>query len=342
MEPNIEARIVEEHKHWQEFMDKHEEANFLQSWNWGLFHENLGHKAFRTGFYRGEHIVGGMLTIVEDARRGRYLTVPAGPIIDWKDQDLVQASVREMQNIARENKCVFVRVRPQLHDNKETRLLFSELGFKPAPMHLHAELTSQLDLTISEEDLLKNMRKKTRYEIRQADKKGIKVTASTDIKKLEDFYDLQIETSKRQGFVPFSEKFLHEQFKAFSRDDQVLLYRAEHEGEVLAEAYVVFYGEEAAYHYGASTPAGRQLPGAYAIQWAAIREAKRRGLQRYNFWGVTKPDETDHRFYGVSVFKRGFGGEDVSYLHAHDLVINKLGYLKNSLVENVRKRIRHV
>jgi lipid II:glycine glycyltransferase (peptidoglycan interpeptide bridge formation enzyme) len=47
MEPNIEARIVEEHKHWQEFMDKHEEANFLQSWNWGLFHENLGHKSLQ-------------------------------------------------------------------------------------------------------------------------------------------------------------------------------------------------------------------------------------------------------------------------------------------------------
>ena len=342
MSPTIETRIVEDHSHWQEFISKHEEANFLQSWNWGLFHENLGHKILRVGFYRGEHLVGCMLAIVEDARRGRYLTVPAGPIIDWRDQDLVVGMVSEMKRIAQTNKCVFVRVRPQLRDNNETRQLFNGLGFKPAPMHLHAELTSQLDLSLSEEELLKNMRKKTRYEIRQADKKGVKVTISTDIEKLKEFYDLQIETSKRQGFVPFSEKFLHEQFKAFVKDDQALLYQAKHEGQILAEAFVIFYGAEAAYHYGASTTAGRQLPGAYAIQWAAIREAKKRGMQRYNFWGVTRPDETNHRFYGVSVFKRGFGGDDVSYLHAHDLVINKLGYAKNSLVENIRKRIRHV
>ena len=283
-----------------------------------------------------------MQLVLEDARRGRYLTVPAGPIIDWADTDLVHAAFTEMKRLARESKSVFVRVRPQLHNNEDTRALFAEHGLKPAPMHLHAELTSQLDLTLSEEDLLKNMRKKTRYEVRQADKKGVVVSASNDIEQLKEFYDLQIETSKRQGFVPFSEKFLHEQFKVFADDGQVQLYRAEHEGQVLAEAFVIFYGAEAAYHYGASTPAGRELPGAYAIQWAAIREAKARGMHRYNFWGVTHPDEKDHRFYGVSVFKRGFGGEDVEYLHAHDLVVNKLGYAKNWLVETIRKKRRRV
>ena len=140
-------------------MGRHPEVNFLQSWNWGLFHENLDKKVFRVGFFRGQHMVGAMLGIIEDARRGRYLTIPAGPIIDWKDEDLVHSAVSEMRRIAAEHKCVFVRVRPQLHDNEETKALFGGLGFQPAPMHLHAELTSQLDLTQSEEDLLKTMRK---------------------------------------------------------------------------------------------------------------------------------------------------------------------------------------
>jgi len=134
---------------------------------------------------------------------------------------------------------------------------------------------------------------------------------------------------------------LYEEFKVFAADDQVLLYSAHtNDRQLIAQAFVVFYGAEASYHYGASTELGRSEPGAYAIQWQAIKEAKRRGCSRYNFWGVVRPDETKHRFYGVSVFKRGFRGEDVEYLHAQDLVINKAKYLKNLAVEHTRRKVR--
>ena len=65
-------------------------------------------------------------------------------------------------------------------------------------------------------------------------------------------------------------------------------------------------------------------------------------MKRYNFWGVAPEDQKDHRFYGLSVFKRGFGGQDVDYLHAMDLVVNRPLYLINSIIENLRKRTRHV
>ena len=52
--------------------------------------------------------------------------------------------------------------------------------------------------------------------------------------------------------------------------------------------------------------------------------------------------ETKHRFYGVSVFKRGFCGQEVAYLHAHDLVINRSGYLIDLIIETARKHIRHI
>ena len=338
----IESQRITDKTVWEKFLATQPEANFLQSWNWGVFHEKMGQTVIRTGFYDDTKLVGLMLTIVEDARRGRYLTVPGGPIIDWDSEGLVKAALGSMEAIAREQKCVFVRVRPQLHDSDKSRQLFNELGFRPSPMHLHAELTTQLDLTQSEEDILKNMRKKTRYEVRQAKKLGVTVAHTDDPSVVQEFYDLQMQTAERHKFVPFSYEYLHEQFSTFATDNEVLMYRAEHEGNLLAEAFIIFYGNEAAYHYGASTDAGRDKPGAYAIQWAAIREAKKRGIKRYNFWGVTHPDETKHRFYGVSVFKRGFGGEDVSYLHAHDLVIRKLAYKKNWLIESIRKRTRHV
>ena len=77
--------------------------------------------------------------------------------------------------------------------------------------------------------------------------------------------------------------------------------------------------------------------GAYLLQWEAILEAKRRGQKRYNFWGVVKPEQTKHRFYGVSIFKRGFGGDDVAYVHAQDLVIAPLRYTINYFLNAFEK-----
>ncbi len=338
----IQVKDIVDKDEWEQYILSRSEANFLQSWNWGQFHQAISHKVVRRGYYDDTKMVGAMLFIVENARRGRHGIVPAGPIIDWDNKQLVNVVFKDMQEIARENKCVFVRVRPQLLDSDKSRNLFKTNNFRPAPIHLHAELTWQTDLTSSEEEILMNTRKKTRYEIRQADKLGIVVKTTQDPAAIDRFYDIQLETAKRHNFVPFSKKFLKEQFSIFAGNDQATLYEAYHDNTLLAQAFIIFYGYEAVYHYGTGTEAGRDLPGAYAIQWQALKDAKKRGMHRYNFWGVTKPEQTKHRFYGVSIFKRGFYGEEVAYLHAQDLVVNWPRYLIDLGVETARKKARHI
>jgi lipid II:glycine glycyltransferase (peptidoglycan interpeptide bridge formation enzyme) len=327
---------------WDEFLTKHPESNFLQSWQWGDFHHSLGKRVFREGFYEAGGLAGVMLSIVEPARRGRYLTVPGGPIIDWHLKPLAREFAAVATAQAKSEHCVFVRARPQLTESDSAIKLFRSLGFRDAPTYLHAELTHQLDLTKTEEELRAALRKGTRYELKKAEKEGISVTSSTDPADIKPFYDMQIATAKRQHFVPFSLEFLQKQFEVFVRAGHALLYTAKFEGEILAQAFIIFYGQEAVYHYGASTEAGRKHPGAYLIQWEAIREAQQRGLTRYNFWGVAPPDEPHHRFAGVSIFKRGFAGEDVQYLHAQDLVVNRPRYLANLVIEDVRSKLRRV
>ncbi|EKD65256.1 MAG: methicillin resistance protein [uncultured bacterium] len=327
---------------WENFLSHHPETNFLQSWYWGEFHKKIKNDIQRTGFHENNKLVGVMLSIVEDAKRGRYLTVPGGPIIDWRNNNLISAFDDEVIKIAKEKNCVFARIRPQLESNELSKNIFKKTGFINAPMHLHAELTTQLDITKSEDELLKNMRKTTRYEIKKAINQEIKITTSKDPAAIKKFYELQIETAKRQKFIPFSNEFLYEQFKTFAENNLALLYEARLEKILLAQAFIIFYGQEAVYHYGASTEEGRKHPGAYLIQWEAIKEAKKRKMSRYNFWGVAPVDEIKHRFYGLSLFKRGFGGEDIEYLHAQDLIINRPKYLINYAIENIRKKVRNV
>ncbi len=339
----ITVEQITDQKVWEDFIQTHPEANFLQSWLWGEFNERLGRKVYRQGFFENGNLVGVMLAIVEPARRARYLTVPGGPIIDWQNKALVAEVVQEMQKLGKSEHCAFVRVRPQIVENVANNQIFASFGFRRAKMHLHAELTSQLDITKTEDELRDEFRKNTRYELKQAKKRGIRVISTTDPDAIDEFYNLQLQTAQRHGFVPYGKKFLKEQFTVFAAAGKALLYRAETaDGQLVAQAFVIFYNQEAAYHYGASTELGRKEPGAYALQWEAIKEAKRRGLSRYNFWGVVLPDQTNHRFYGVSVFKRGFKGEDVEYLHARDLVINWPKYVPNLTIETIRKHRRHL
>ncbi len=338
----VETKQITEKAEWNAFLNLHEEANFLQSWEWGEFHEQLKHQIERTGFYIENTLVGVMLAVVEPAKRGRYLTVPGGPIIDWENKELITHVKNSIEEIGKRHNCVFARVRPQIHNNEHSKEIFTHMGFVPAPIHLHAQLTLQLDLTKSEEELMMDMRKNTRYEVRKALSTGLTVQKSTDPESIQKFYDLQLETAKRQNFVPFSYTYLHEQFKVFAAQNMAYLYSAYHEQTLLAQAFIIFYGQEAVYHYGASAQAGREYPGAYLLQWEAICEAKRRGMKRYNFWGITHEHEKNHRFYGLSIFKRGFGGEEVEYLPAQDLVLKKPQYIINKVIEHARKKIRKV
>ncbi len=338
----ITIKLVEDKNEWESFLQNHEEANFLQSWYWGEFHQALGKKTKKTGFYKNGKLIGLMLSVVESAKRGKYLTVAGGPIMDWGNKDLVKTVFSEMKKVAKGNNCVFIRIRPQLVEDNFSMNIFKKNYARPAPMHLTADLTSQLDITKTEEELLVAMRKATRYEIKKAEKLGINIVSTKDEKQIKKFYDLQLETAKRQHFVPFGFEFLREQFIVFFNADKALLFTATFKNKILAQAFIIFYGQEAVYHYGVSTEDGRKYPGAYLLQWEAIKEAKRRGIKKYNFWGIAPEENKNHRFAGVSLFKRGFGGEDVQYLHAQDLIINYPKYLINFTVENLRKRMRRV
>ena len=338
----ISVKEIDSKEVWEKFILAHPEANFLQSWSWGEFHKALGKKIHRTGFFKDDKLEGVMQSVVEDAKRGRYLTVPAGPIIDWEDRLIVKTFVDEIRKIAKEDGCVFVRVRPQLVSSDFSKKLFAKYKFVNAPTHLHAELTSQLNLNKSEDEIMSNMRKATRYEIRKGISQNIVIEKTLDLSLIKKFYDLQIETSKRQKFVSFSYKFLYEQFRVFVENGNAVLYSAKFKNKLLAQAFIIFYGAEAVYHYGATTNEGRKYPGAYLIQWEVIKEAKRRGMKRYNLWGVSPEGQKSHRFYGISVFKRGFGGLDYEYLHAQDLILNYPRYAINYIIETIRKRTRHV
>ena len=324
---------------WDDILAQFPEANFLQSWQWGELHQKLGFRVIRRGIYEGDQLVGVWQGIVKDAKRGRYLEVPGGPLMDWTNEQLVKCTLNEMRQLAREYGCVFVRLRPQVEENTEVLQTLQRSGAKSAPMHLHAEHTSIIDLTPSEDTLLTNMRRQTRYEVRQVAKKGLEITSSSPTTtEIDEFYDLQTKTAKQHNFVQSPRKFLHALREAFG--SELRLYRANRDGQLLNLALVLSWGEEVDYFEAASTAEARKEPGAYGVVWKVMRDAKKAGRTRINLWGIAYSDDPNHRYAGVTTFKRGFGGRDVVYTHAHDLVIKPVRYSFNFLIETIRRKKR--
>ncbi|MFZ1721255.1 MAG: peptidoglycan bridge formation glycyltransferase FemA/FemB family protein [Microgenomates group bacterium] len=339
---------------WESHLDSFPEANFLQSWNWGDFQERMGKKVFRMVIFDNkvgdsmtenldiqlkQPIIAMMQIILEPARRGSYLAIPGGPLLNWQNGENLQIALAELKRLAQAHNCWFIRIRPQEIYTETSAQHLQSNGCILAPMHLTADLTLQLDLTKDEDSLLSEMRKNTRGSIKKAFRDGVTTTVSTDINDLITFCKLQKELADAHGFIPFSDAFLKTQFEVFLSENQVALVHAWHGNELLATSFILFYRGEAVYHYGVSSAANREYPGSVASQWRAIQEAKMRGCITYNFWGIAPKDELEHRFAGVSLFKRGFGGEEVSYIPAHDLPVSKM-YWITYYFEKFRAKIR--
>lgn len=330
---------------WLKVLREFSEANFLQSPSWGKMNDLIGHKViveYNLGDeddHPDEVLHYWCQMIVKAAKRGRYLEVPGGPLLDWDNTEAKRLVFQKIREVAEREKCVFVRLRPQLKAEEISKL--DGLDLKKAPMHLHAEHTVILDLTKSEETLLSEMRRQTRYEVRRADKLGIKTEWNDDEEKFQEFHRIQVQTAERQHFVPPDLKTLLAEREAFG--DQARLYVAKtEEDEPIAYGLILMDGDEAEYFEAASTDLNHKLPGAYALQWRVIKDLKELGIRRYNLWGIAPANQPKHRYAGVTTFKKGFGGEVVEFVPAQDLVIKPSRYLVNQAVESVRKKIRHL
>jgi lipid II:glycine glycyltransferase (peptidoglycan interpeptide bridge formation enzyme) len=202
--------------------------------------------------------------------------------------------------------------------------------------------TVLIDLSAPEDALLARMRQKTRYNIRLAERKGVRVRTGGEA----DYsllFRMYAETSVRDGFVIRDEGYYRRVWAIFQEGGNVGASRpyaesliAEVEGQPVAAIVVFYFGSRAWYVHGMSREAHRDKMPNHLLQWEAIRRARARGCSTYDLWGA--PDEfvqTDS-LWGVFRFKEGLGGEVVRTLGAWDFVPNRFMY---NLYANVMPRL---
>jgi lipid II:glycine glycyltransferase (peptidoglycan interpeptide bridge formation enzyme) len=347
----FEIKQIENKQTWDELVQSGPEYTFLHSWNWGEFSKAMGHKVWRLGIYDSSALAGVALVVGIKARRGSFLFVPHGPVLKFpisnfqfpnksqisnnKFQEILEFLVAYLKKIAKEEKCSFIRISPLLERNKENQQIFDELGFRRAPIHMHAESTLLLDITKPEEELFKNMRKTTRYLIRRMEKEGVEIQVE-DPPQGDHFLRLQEKVAERKHFIVFSKRQIKSEIEIFCSDGEAVVFNALYGGKVIASAIIVYYGYRAFYYQSASYCENKNISAPYLMVWRAVEEAKKRGCKIFDFYGASPENKPNHPWAGPTLFKLGYGSHRIDYLPAQDLVLNSKYWL-TFVIEKIRK-----
>ena len=299
---------------WNQFIVENEGC-FLQSWQWGELQESMNRKIWRieTQGLKG-------LVIKHDINLGKnYLYCPRGPIGQGDFNNFIE----QVKEIARQEGSIFFKI--ELEEFKVRPQQRSDLKFfVKSSKQIQPVKTVILDISKSEKELLKQMHQKTRYNICLAQKKGIEIKESEE--GLDDFIRLLKQTAKRDRFFLHPRKY----YQKLLKRGLAKLFLAYYQNKVIAANLICFFGQTATYLHGASDYNHRQLMAPYLLQWQTILKAKEKGLTHYDFWGIN-----EEKWPGVTRFKKGFGGQEVSYPGSFDLIFQKTWYKVYNLARKI-------
>lgn len=324
-------------------------SSFLQSWEWGEFQKSLGHKVYRLAVSD----LAQAQVIVRELRFGKmYMEVPKGPIFSSSglaNTEVWQALQDKFLEIGQKEKAVLARINPPYAVPSDW---FASLNFRQPEMLLHQrepEQTLLVDLQKSEDELLLNMHEKSRYNIRLAQRKGVVVRDASDSKDaFARFLEILDETSRRdhitlwppERFWKFREIFMKGQPDTLAPPRAAFLV-GEYQGQILAGAVVMLFGDAGTYLYAGSTAEERTANAPSVVLWEAIRLAKREGKKFYDMWGITPRGESDHPWAGITRFKSryvklGVTGKEIYQSGTRDLVLDKKMYILFKLAKKFR------
>ena len=283
--------------------------NFLQSEEWESFQKSLGRKTWR---------LDGALCVLHPLPLGfSYLYVPRPESAPEK----IYYFLKNISPIAAEEKALFLKIDP-------TYQYALPKGAKTASA-LQPAHSLILDLTKTKKEIFDEMHQKTRYNIRLAEKREVRVIFC-DKKDLalylDIFWAMLQETAKRDGFHTHEKSYYEKLLMVRSDRFQNILCIALHKDIVVAGAIINFYEDRATYLHRASSHQYRALMAPHLLQWRIMEEAKKRDCKTYDLWGIDPV-----RWPGITRFKKGFGGQEILYPESFDIIYGLFWYYLREL-----------
>jgi len=315
----------------------------LQSYEWGEFRKKTGVKVVRKGIFEGKKLNESVqVTIHPLPKLNRNVGYfPKGGMPNEPQLEI-------LKKIGKENRCVMIKLEPNIGSPMaggqpeiqawQTIEDFLRKNGCRKGRPLFTKYSFQLNLDKSEEELLKGMHHKTRYNIRLAGRKGVKVRVDNSDESFKLFLRLLFkETLPRQGFYAHTPDYFRQLWQVLKPAGMVHLLRAYWQKETLAMFMVLVFNKKIYYPYGASTRKHKKLMAPNLLMWEAIKLGKKLGCEQLDMWGSLGPKaKKNDPWHGFHRFKQGYGGDLVEFLGSYDLVLEPKWYWPYRLAEELR------
>lgn len=328
----IKELTANERDTWDAFVANASFFTLLQAWDWGVFKEKLGWKAHRIAVEANGRIIAGAQILIKRLPLGLSIAyVPRGPIGMWLSDDTASLLLPELIRIARINKAIFLKIEPAVENSPKIHQLLERYQFCRSRIANQPQTTIVLNINQQQDDILMQMKKKTRQYIHRAEREGmtIRLGGCSD---LPDYFNLMRLTGKREHFAARSPKYYQAEWETLSANQQGVLLMAFYKSQLIAVRSIYHFGPHAAEFHGGSLVI-RGLHPNYLLVWEAIKWAQAQGCMTYDLWGI--PDEIGTLFseeseppvidrtdglWGVYRFKSGFSRNIVSYIGPYDYI----------------------
>ncbi len=295
-------------------------THVMQCWEWGEFRTSLGLPLIRYGIFKGGKISKAFqITFHKIPFTSQYVGyLPKGPL---PDKELSKA----LEIIGKENRCAFIKVEPDVIATNKPYTVYPTFLYSPKP--LFTKYNFLLDLTKPEDELLKNLHSKTRYNIRLAQKKGVKIAERVDDKAFQIYLKLYFETTARQNYFGHNRNYHRKVWETMKKNGMARLLIATYKGTPLTAWMLLTFKDTLYYPYGGSSLKYKEVMSNNLVAWEAIRLGKKLSLKKFDMWGALGHDpDKDDPWYGFHHFKEGYGGKLVEYIGTYDLVFNSTLY----------------
>lgn len=315
------------------FVASQEHSQFLQSWQWGEFQKKVSGKVIRMGVENDNELITVATIIKKFLPMGKsYFYCPRGPIVDKSQipnsKKILELLFNKIRDLAKNERAMFLRFEPL--SKIDLSNLAENLGLKiEKTIDVQPSKTLILDITKPKEELLANMHQKTRYNIKLAKKKGVKIIEA-DVGHFEELWQLIAETSERDAFRPHGRSYYREMLKSGKSFIKLLL--SEFRNKVISAGIFSFFADAATYMHGASSNKHRNVMAPHFLQWHSIKLAKSLGYKYYDFYGINEKE-----WPGITRFKKGFGGSEIEYPGTFNLVFDQGWYSVYKMVRKIRR-----
>jgi lipid II:glycine glycyltransferase (peptidoglycan interpeptide bridge formation enzyme) len=310
----------------------------LQSWEWGEFRKATGNRVVRFGVFEKKKLIQSITITIHDLP---FTYFQIGAYI--KGGELNEKILEFLKTYSKKQHLIFLKLEPNIAINSKQILNSKKKNYEQLlkrfgavrGRRLFTPTTFWIDLKKEENELLKSFSPKTRYNIRVAEKHGVKVEEDDSDNAFNRYLQLTRETSKRQGFYAHNERyhrlmwdFLNKQLTAKRQQPVARLLKATYKNEIITTWILFVWHDFLYYPYGASTEKHKNVMANNLTMWEAIKLGRQLKLKTFDLWGREEQK-------GFSKFKEGYNPEVIEFLGTWDLVTSPIYWLYR-VIDSIR------